>query len=98
MLIGGAVGYAIGGILWALGGGFLGAVVIAIFTMPKTPPAPEVRITNPETQAVKPTSLSPEPPISTPEKRLRDLDNLRKEGLITEKEFESKRTEILSQF
>ena len=98
MLIGGAIGYAIGGILWALGGGFLGVLLMAIFAMPKTPPAPEVRITNRETQAVKPTSLSPKPEISTPEKRLRDLDNLRKEGLISEQEFEAKRTEVLSQF
>ncbi len=95
MLIGGAVGYAIGGILWALGGGFLGALLMGIFAMPKKPPAPEVRIEKPSETATN--TVEKPKATSKVDRRLRDLEELRKDGLISEDEYIEKRNEIVSQ-
>lgn len=94
MLIGGAVGYAIGGILWALGGGFLGALFMGAFAMPKKPPAPEVRIEKPSEAATN--TVEKPKTASRVDKRLRDLEELRKEGLVSENEYSEKRKEIIS--
>ena len=83
-LVNGFVGALVGAVIGAIGGGILGGVVAA---SQKSAP-PEVRISS-DTTAVTPTSRSG---VAS---RLVELDSLRAQGLITQDEWEEKRSAIL---
>ena len=96
LIVGGGIGYLIGGfkgLLWGLGVGMVLGVIISVSNASAaTSKAPEVRVVPPEPA---PASPAPVDETSAVQKRLTDLEGLRSKGLISDDEFQAKRQKIL---
>jgi hypothetical protein len=98
-LIGGGVGYLFNGVIGAIIGGFVLVIAAAIVMVPlaqaKAKKPPEVNVASGEDE--KPAPAPPTRPVGeTISDRLRRLDDLLAEGVITMQEYEDQRRAIIT--